>query len=63
MAPRGRHSEKPEEVYNRIERLVDGPYLELFARRERPGWTCLGHGIDGQDMATTLLNVLQTRVA
>ena len=21
----------------------DGPYLELFARRQRPGWTCLGN--------------------
>lgn len=41
-APVGRHSEKPEIFYDIIERLTDGPYVELFARRQRPGWTCLG---------------------
>lgn len=38
----GRHSEKPEEFYAIVETLYDGPYVELFARRQRPGWTCLG---------------------
>lgn len=39
VAPRRRHSQKPDEQYERIERLVDGPYLELFARGPgRPGW-------------------------
>jgi site-specific DNA-methyltransferase (adenine-specific) len=38
-APRRKHSEKPEEVYERIETLYpEGPYLELFARRRRNGW-------------------------
>jgi len=41
-APVGRHSEKPEVFYDRVEELFDGPYLELFARRRRPGRTCLG---------------------
>jgi N6-adenosine-specific RNA methylase IME4 len=41
-APVGRRSEKPEMFYDLIEKLFDGPYLELFARRCRPGWTCLG---------------------
>jgi N6-adenosine-specific RNA methylase IME4 len=37
------HSRKPEEVYPRIEALVGGPYLELFARRsDRPGWDAWG---------------------
>jgi N6-adenosine-specific RNA methylase IME4 len=36
------HSRKPEEVHTWIERTFDGPYLELFARRERSGWTALG---------------------
>jgi N6-adenosine-specific RNA methylase IME4 len=45
IAPRGRHSEKPEEVARRIERLYPGPYLELFARRQRPGWTCWGNEV------------------
>jgi N6-adenosine-specific RNA methylase IME4 len=36
------HSQKPDETHERIERLVDGPYLELFARRWRDGWSCWG---------------------
>jgi hypothetical protein len=27
----------------RIERLVKGPYLELFAREKKPGWDCWGN--------------------
>ena len=42
MAPVTEHSRKPEEVRIRIERLLAGPYLELFARRERPGWVTWG---------------------
>jgi len=42
IAPIGRHSEKPAETCNRIEALVDGPYLELFARQTRPGWDAWG---------------------
>jgi N6-adenosine-specific RNA methylase IME4 len=38
FAPRRANSEKPDEVYERIERLLLGPYLKLFARRRRPGW-------------------------
>lgn len=38
----GRHSEKPEKFYEIVESLYAGPYAELFARRQRPGWTCLG---------------------
>lgn len=54
LAPMTRHSEKPEEVQNRIEKLVDGPYLELFARRQRSDWTCLGNEIDGLDIRDSL---------
>lgn len=42
VSPRREHSRKPDEVYGRIERLVGGPYLELFARSERPGWASWG---------------------
>jgi N6-adenosine-specific RNA methylase IME4 len=37
-----RHSEKPEKFYEIVESLYEGPRVELFARRQRPGWTCLG---------------------
>jgi len=45
IAPRGRHSEKPAEVHRRIERLVAGPYLELFARRPVAGWDVWGNEV------------------
>jgi N6-adenosine-specific RNA methylase IME4 len=41
-APVGRHSEKPEAFFELVERLFDGPYVELYARRRRTGWTCIG---------------------
>jgi N6-adenosine-specific RNA methylase IME4 len=41
-APVGRHSQKPEAFFDIVEGLYDGPYVELFARRQRPGWACLG---------------------
>lgn len=44
-ATRGVHSAKPEAFYKIVERLTEGPYLELFARRERVGWTCIGEAI------------------
>jgi N6-adenosine-specific RNA methylase IME4 len=42
-APIGRHSAKPEQFYDLVEKLCYGPYVELFARRQRRGWTCLGN--------------------
>ena len=42
ISERGRHSEKPDEIRARIERLVPGPYCELFARQHRPGWDAWG---------------------
>ncbi|SHU42626.1 SAM-binding domain protein [Mycobacteroides abscessus subsp. abscessus] len=46
FAPVQDHSHKPEEIYGVIERLSDGPYLELFARRPRHGWHAWGNQID-----------------
>ena len=43
LEPRTRHSTKPETFYDGVETLAPGPYLDLFARRERPGWTCWGN--------------------
>lgn len=37
-----RHSEKPEEFYRIVEAFAPGPRLDLFSRREREGWTCIG---------------------
>ena len=46
IAPRREHSRKPEGVHGRIERLVAGPYLELFARAPRTGWDVWGNQTD-----------------
>ncbi len=43
QAPLREHSRKPDCVHERIERLVAGPYIELFARQQRPGWDCWGN--------------------
>jgi N6-adenosine-specific RNA methylase IME4 len=39
------HSEKPDEIYEKIEELFDGPYLELFARKTRQGWDSWGNQV------------------
>jgi N6-adenosine-specific RNA methylase IME4 len=44
-ARRAEHSRKPDAAAKRIERLVGGPYLELFARRPRAGWRVWGDEI------------------
>ena len=42
---RREHSRKPDCVRERIQRLVAGPYLELFARSSAPGWDCWGNEV------------------
>lgn len=37
------HSRKPDEQYALIESCSNGPYLELFARGNRPKWHCWGN--------------------
>ena len=46
MSPNLEHSRKPNDVHELAETL-EGPYLELFARRSRPGWTVFGNEIQG----------------
>jgi N6-adenosine-specific RNA methylase IME4 len=42
VAPIREHSRKPDEIYQRIEQFCAGPYLDLFARQRREGWTVYG---------------------
>jgi len=46
VSPLREHSRKPDEIYDRIEELFDGPYLEVFARTRRSGWAALGNEVD-----------------
>jgi len=57
LSPNFQHSRKPENLYDFAE-SIPGPYLELFARRTRPGWTSLGNEIDGQDIRDALAGVI-----
>jgi N6-adenosine-specific RNA methylase IME4 len=40
------HSRKPDEQYDLIEACSPGPYLELFARGDRRGWSGWGAQAD-----------------
>jgi N6-adenosine-specific RNA methylase IME4 len=40
-----RHSQKPDELYDMIEHCSPAPFLELFARSNRRGWTQWGDEI------------------
>ena len=46
MASVGTHSEKPDEVHTRIERLFNGPYLELFAQEHRIAMVSVAQLVD-----------------
>jgi len=40
------HSAKPEVFYTHVmQKLAAGPYVEMFGRRRRPGWTVLGNQV------------------
>lgn len=41
--PRSAHSAKPEAFQDVVESVSPGPYLEMFARRERLGWATWGN--------------------
>ena len=45
------HSQKPNEIRERIEHLMgDLPRIELFAREKHTGWTTIGYEIDNKDL-------------
>lgn len=45
--PRGRHSEKPKDFFDLVERLSPGPHLEMYARGPRDGWAVWGNQSNG----------------
>jgi N6-adenosine-specific RNA methylase IME4 len=68
LSPNARHSRKPDSLHQIIEAtnektgepLFPGPYIELFGRRARPGWTVLGNQApgDGQDIRASIQKYL-----
>ncbi|NBO56365.1 MAG: DNA methyltransferase [Actinobacteria bacterium] len=50
-APVREHSAKPDLFFDRVVELFgDVRRVDIFARRNRPGWICLGNEIDGMDI-------------
>lgn len=60
IAPVTRHSAKPSETHELIEKLYPNTRkIELFARQRRPGWWTLGNEVnDGMDIRESLPRVL-----
>jgi N6-adenosine-specific RNA methylase IME4 len=51
------HSRKPDNIHELCEQRFPGPYLEIFGRRPRKGWTVIGNeapGGDGKDIRRML---------
>jgi N6-adenosine-specific RNA methylase IME4 len=48
------HSKKPYNLHEIAERYFPEPRLELFARRQRAGWTCVGNEVTGRDIVEDL---------
>ena len=42
---RREHSRKPDIMYKHIENLLEGPYIELFARQQKEGWDSFGNEV------------------
>jgi len=59
------HSRKPEHVHEMVERGgFPGPYLEVFARQQRHGWTTVGNecpSTRGEDIRVSLDRLLTER--
>jgi len=47
LHPRTPHSVKPDAFFALVEECSPGPYLEMFARRVRPGWALFGNQAPG----------------
>ena len=45
VSSRREHSRKPDEMHTYIEQLLEGPYIELFARSTKEGWDSWGNEI------------------
>lgn len=43
ISPRREHSCKPPDLHNEIEKRLGGPFAEIFARQQRPGWASWGN--------------------
>jgi Transcriptional activator, adenine-specific DNA methyltransferase len=56
LAPNLKHSAKPEDLQDSLDEMfLDGNKLEIFARRVKPNWICLGNEVcNGEDIRVSL---------
>lgn len=45
LGHRREHSRKPDKIIDRIETMLHGPYIELFCRESREGWSSWGNEV------------------
>lgn len=50
------HSRKPDELYRMVESCSYKPFLELFSRHSRKGWTCWGNEVDESPVSPAALH-------
>ena len=48
IAPRRKHSQKPEDMRKMIQKVSYGPYIELFARERFDGWDSWGDQVTSE---------------
>ena len=48
------HCAKPEAFQDLVETVSPGPYLEVFARRKRPGWSVWGNEVEPEALIPPL---------
>lgn len=62
MHPTMKHSQKPESIQTSLDKMFpEWEKLEIFARRDRAGWTCIGNeapGTLGEDVRDSIGNLL-----
>lgn len=60
LAPNEKHSKKPEDLQDKLELMFPNTNkLELFARRVRKDWTCLGNEVcSGEDIRISIEKLL-----
>jgi N6-adenosine-specific RNA methylase IME4 len=61
FAPNTKHSQKPELLQDKLELIFPDQSInkiEIFARRQRPNWVCLGDEIDGLDIRDAISKLI-----
>jgi N6-adenosine-specific RNA methylase IME4 len=57
-----RHSKKPENLQDQLDIMFPGEdmkKIEIFARRTRPGWTCIGNEVcSGEDIRDSISRII-----